>query len=529
MAWLVASLLTLAIVTFAADGWGYWTTPGVGSGAVSSGSLVAATLSTPGAATNSITVSWAQQATLTPSPTLNAAITYSVERRLGGGAYAAVPSGGCSGTKTYAITSCSDSPATSGSYSYRAVAAYATWTATSATSGPVVLLVDTAAPTVSSIARVDASPSNAASVTWTVSFSEAVTGVGTADFALARTGGLSGGAVTSVTGSGTTYTVAASTGSGDGTLGLNLTDDDTITDVAANPLGGMGAGNGSFTGETYAIDKAGPAAVSIVPVTASPTNAASLSWTVTFNESTTGVGTTDFALAATGPSGAAITAISGSGTVYTVTASTGTGSGTLGLNLTDDDTIIDALANPLGGSGAGNGAFTGQTYTIDKTAPTASSINRATASPTNLASLSWTVTFTEPVTGVGAADFTLVRTGVTGGAISGVTGSGTTYTVTSTSGSGDGTFGLNLDDDDSIVDALANPLGGTGTGQRHLRRPDLLHRQDRSGPAVAGSGHAGRARVGCYRPAPASRSRPTTSTAPAPRAWASGPRSPGRW
>ena len=55
--------------------------------------------------------------------------------------------------------------------------------------------------------------------------------------------------------------------------------------------------------------------------------------------------------------------------VYTVTASTGTGSGTLGLNLTDDDTIVDALANPLGGSGAGNGAVTGQIYTIDKTAP----------------------------------------------------------------------------------------------------------------------------------------------------------------
>ena len=95
-----------------------------------------------------------------------------------------------------------------------------------------------------------------------MTFSEAVTGVGTADFALAaRRADRRGGHA--VTGSGTTYTVAASTGSGDGTLGLNLADDDTITDAAANPLGGTGAGNGSFTGQTYAIDTTAPTASSI--------------------------------------------------------------------------------------------------------------------------------------------------------------------------------------------------------------------------------------------------------------------------
>ena len=73
-----------------------------------------------------------------------------------------------------------------------------------------------------------------------------------------------------------------------------------------------GRGNGNLTGETYAIDKTAPAAISIVARGRQPhQRRPALSWTVTFNESVTGVGTTDFALAATGPSGAAITAVSG--------------------------------------------------------------------------------------------------------------------------------------------------------------------------------------------------------------------------
>ena len=65
-----------------------------------------------------------------------------------------------------------------------------------------------------------------------------------------------------------------------------------------------------------------------------------------------------------------ISTIEGSGSAYTITVNTGTGNGTLGLNLVDNDSIIDATGNPLGGTGAGNGSFTGQVYTIESvTAP----------------------------------------------------------------------------------------------------------------------------------------------------------------
>ncbi len=119
----------------------------------------------------------------------------------------------------------------------------------------VQIVVDyTLLPVVSSINLASADPTSpAASVSWTVDFSTGVTGVDAADFALVQAGGVSGAAITSVTGSGSTWTVTANTGSGTGTLGLNLVDNDTIADGGSIPLGGAGAGNGSFTGQIYTV------------------------------------------------------------------------------------------------------------------------------------------------------------------------------------------------------------------------------------------------------------------------------------
>lgn len=113
---------------------------------------------------------------------------------------------------------------------------------------------DNIPPTVSSIALADASPTNgAATVSWTITFSEAVTGVNAADFVLVQAGGVSGASITSVSGGGASWTVTANTGSGTGTLGLNLVDDDSIRDLASNRLGGTGNGNGNFTGAVYTV------------------------------------------------------------------------------------------------------------------------------------------------------------------------------------------------------------------------------------------------------------------------------------
>lgn len=130
--------------------------------------------------------------------------------------------------------------------------------------GAVVVVV---APTVSTIDRADPSPTSATSVSWTVTFSQSVTGVNAADFTLVQSG-VSGASITSVTGSGTAWTVTANTGSGSGTLGLNLVDNDSIQNGSGVPLGGAGAGNGNFTGEVYAVDKMGTVINAYFPGTA---------------------------------------------------------------------------------------------------------------------------------------------------------------------------------------------------------------------------------------------------------------------
>lgn len=109
-------------------------------------------------------------------------------------------------------------------------------------------------PTVTSINRASFDPTKAnTSVSWTVVFSQSVTGVDSADFALVPTGAVTGASITAVTGSGTTWTVTANTGTGTtGTLGLNLVDNDSIAGGGV-ALGGAGAGNGSFAGQSYTL------------------------------------------------------------------------------------------------------------------------------------------------------------------------------------------------------------------------------------------------------------------------------------
>jgi len=111
-----------------------------------------------------------------------------------------------------------------------------------------------------------------------------------------------------------------------------------------------------------------PTVLSSMRVNSNPTNADNVDFTVTFSELVTGVNTPDFILTTAGITGASVTNVSGSGTTYTVTVHTGSGNGTIRLDVADDDSIKDASDNPLGGAGAGNGNFTsGETYTIQKT------------------------------------------------------------------------------------------------------------------------------------------------------------------
>lgn len=316
----------------------YWSGPGVGTAGASIGTLAAPTsvTATPVAITGVVRVTWS----VVTAPDGGSPTGYVVTRTQGAstasacGSSLAAPLGG-------ATVTCDDTGVPAGTYTYAVTAVYRSWTAASSASSPVVVAADATPPSVSSIVKADASPTAAASVRWTVTFSESVSGVGTGDFTLLTSGTVAGTSLTSVSGSAATYTVTAATGSGTGTLTLRLVDDDTIVDVGSNPLGGSGtsgAGDGSITGAAYTVDKSAPTA----PV-------------ITLDQPTGNTwisGTTAFIAAQASNSG-----------TFRVTATT-----------SDTDTGIDRVTfpSPLGLAGGGDDTTSPYQTTYSWTAATAS-------------------------------------------------------------------------------------------------------------------------------------------------------------
>jgi hypothetical protein len=134
-----------------------------------------------------------------------------------------------------------------------------------------------------------------------------------------------------------------------------------------------------------------PRVTSVNRADTDPTNAETVGFTVTFDRAVTGVDATDFSLTAVGLTGASVTGVAGSDDTYTVTVATGSGDGTLRLDLLDDDSIQDTATNPLGSPGTNNGDFTtGETYTIDKTPPSQPTISGDPQTTTTTPTLSGT-------------------------------------------------------------------------------------------------------------------------------------------
>ena len=115
-----------------------------------------------------------------------------------------------------------------------------------------------------------------------------------------------------------------------------------------------------------------PAVNSVTRAGPSPTNATSVDFIVTFSKPVSDVRSHDFRLHVTGTiSGAKIGSVTIADScdvycgTYTVKVSKGSGSGTIRLDVLDDDGIKDQNDNPLGGIGVGNGSYdSGEVYVI---------------------------------------------------------------------------------------------------------------------------------------------------------------------
>jgi hypothetical protein len=302
---------------------------------------------------------------------------------------------------------------------------------------PASVDVDTSAPTVTSFAATSPSASLTISITaFSASDSVGVTGYTITTSSTPPAAGATGWTASAPT----TYIVA-----GDGIYTLYP----WARDAAGNVSAAVGA-PASVTVETTA-----PTVVSSELINNNPTNAASVDYIVTFSEGVSGVDTSDFSLTSSGVTGASITGVGGSGATRIISVNTGSGDGTIRLDVLDDDSIQDGIGNALNG-----GLTSGQSYTIDKTAPTVVSSVRANASPTSAASVDYIVTFSESVTGVDVTDFSLLTSGGSDAYASAVSGSGAIYTVSINTGSASATFRLDVLDDDTVIDLAGNTQSG---------------------------------------------------------------------
>ncbi|MCT7984187.1 Ig-like domain-containing protein [Laspinema sp. A4] len=289
---------------------------------------------------------------------------------------------------------------TNGTYNFTATATDAA-SNISTPSAPFTVTIDTTAPTVT--INQDAGqpdPTAGTTVNFEVVFSESVTGFDDTDITV---GGTAGATTANITGSGTTYNVAVTGMTGPGTITASV-NAGAVTDVAGNTSTAS-----TSTDNEVSYDDSIPTVTSITRADADPSNAATVNYTVTFSETVTGVNASDFSLAAGSIADASITSVTGSGTSYTVAVDTGTGDGTVQLNLTDDDSIINSLSVPLGGAGTGNGDSTGQIYTLDKTGTSITSITSSLANGSYRVGqvIPIAVTFDEVVTVTGTPELTL--------------------------------------------------------------------------------------------------------------------------
>ncbi|MFZ5856174.1 MAG: beta strand repeat-containing protein [Chloroflexota bacterium] len=131
-------------------------------------------------------------------------------------------------------------------------------------------------------------------------------------------------------------------------------------------------------------------------------------------------------------------------------------------SVADGPHVLDVRAVDLAGNADGTPAS--HSWTVDATPPTVLSTTLMDVNPTNRATVRFSVIFSEPVTGVDVGDFTLTLATVTNASVTLVEGSGTTYTVTVKTGLGNGTIRLDVLDNDTIMDAALNPLGGSFAG-----------------------------------------------------------------
>jgi hypothetical protein len=294
--------------------------------------------------------------------------------------------------------------------------------------GDDLYMVDRVDPIVSSITRFAPSTAltNSTQVTFEVLFSKVVSGFTAGNVALDVSGAQAGASLftvlDSVGGAGPNdlWRVTVNTAAGDGSLSIDVIGSlGTITDSLGNSVD-----DGFTAGEIYTVDRTAPTVQSInrFSPTNEDTNAATVSWQVTFSESVTGVTAGNYTLVTTGGQGAAsISGVSGGGATWGAQVSTvDDAAGTIRLDLDQAlGAIQDAAGNLLSAARTGD-----QLFNVERIEPNVTISSTAPAT-TNVAPVPFDIDFDESVVG-----FTQTDIIVSGGLLTSFTPvSGSSYDI----------------------------------------------------------------------------------------------------
>lgn len=277
-------------------------------------------------------------------------------------------------------------------------------------------------------AAAQADPTSASPIAFTVVFSEPVTGFTSSDVAFA--GSTAGGTLAAaVSGSGENYTVSVSGMTTSGTVVASIPASAAV-DADNNPTGASTSTDNTVTYNSP------PPTVTINQAVgqADPTTGGPISFTVTFSKPVTGFDAADVSFTGSTAGGTLAAAVSGTGPVYTVNVTGMTSNGTVVAS------IPAGAANDAGNQASAASTSTDNTVQFTAGPPTVT-VNQASGQvdPSSAATITFTVQFSEPVTGFTAADVSFTGSTATGTLVATVTGSGASYTVTVSGMTGSGT------------------------------------------------------------------------------------------
>ncbi|MDX2066573.1 MAG: MBG domain-containing protein, partial [Fimbriimonadaceae bacterium] len=231
--------------------------------------------------------------------------------------------------------------------------------------------IDGARPEVMAINRADGSPTAQKQVTYTVVFTEPVTGVDPSDFTLAKTS-TAAGSIDSVSQTGPgAYEVKVGSVGGDGTLTLTLNSSGTaIADDVGNPL------IAGFSGQAYVVDNTAPTIALGAPSVPDASSGPVL-FSVTYGGAdTVSLAATDISLEATGTAAGAVSIAIVDAATWTISLSGITGAGTLAIRVAPGS-AADLAGNKAPGAGPSAAVAVNQPPLVAATIPAQTRVYRA--------------------------------------------------------------------------------------------------------------------------------------------------------